>query len=63
VWTTSGGAYCGSCHGVPPADASHAPNLPLTACATCHAATIDAMGNIIVTNGASHHMDGVVDAN
>jgi hypothetical protein len=37
--------------------------MPLSACVACHAATVDGYGNILVTNGTSHHMDGVVDAN
>ena len=65
VWTTTGAVTCGSCHGIPPATASHTANMPLTSCATCHPLTVTAAGSIIVTpgpNGAtSHHMDGVVD--
>jgi predicted CxxxxCH...CXXCH cytochrome family protein len=62
-WTSTGTVFCGSCHGIPPADASHTPAMTLQTCATCHPATVDAYGSIIVTSGASHHMDGVIDAN
>jgi predicted CxxxxCH...CXXCH cytochrome family protein len=62
-WTASGASsvYCGSCHGLPPADASHAPTMTLTDCATCHAQTVSAFGNILVSGGK--HINGVVDAN
>ena len=63
VWTTEGTAGCGTCHGIPPADANHSPSMTLATCTTCHAATMDATGNIIITNGTSHHIDGVIDAN
>lgn len=63
VWTETGGAACGTCHGVPPA--SHAPGLPITACAGCHPRTIDPSGAIILTPGpdgpTSEHIDGDVD--
>lgn len=60
-WTARGEVSCGSCHGVPPADGAHAADLPLTACATCHPGTVDAFGNILVTDGISEHLNGVVD--
>jgi predicted CxxxxCH...CXXCH cytochrome family protein len=60
-WTSSGQVSCGSCHGIPPADASHSPTMTLTSCASCHPGTVDAFGNIIVTNGESEHINGVVD--
>ena len=63
AWTTQGTAGCGTCHGVPPADGNHDAATTLTACTTCHAATMDATGNIVITGGASHHIDGVIDAN
>ena len=63
VWTTHGTVACGTCHGIPPASAPHTPAMPLSACVACHAASVDGFGNILVTNGTSHHMDGVVDAN
>ena len=62
VWTTSGAASCGTCHGIPPVDANHTPAMTLTSCASCHPSTVDAFGNIIVTNGTSTHVNGVVDA-
>jgi predicted CxxxxCH...CXXCH cytochrome family protein len=63
VWTTHGQVACGTCHGIPPVTSSHNPTMLLTGCVNCHAATVDGSGNILVTNGTSHHMDGVVDAN
>jgi predicted CxxxxCH...CXXCH cytochrome family protein len=57
-WTSTGEVSCGSCHGVPPADASHAPDLALTSCATCHPGSVDAFGNILVPG---EHLDGIVD--
>lgn len=60
-WTATGEVFCGSCHGVPPADASHDPTMPLTSCATCHPDTVDAFGNILVTGGISEHINGIVD--
>jgi predicted CxxxxCH...CXXCH cytochrome family protein len=61
VWTSSGEVFCGSCHGIPPVDASHNAGMTLTSCASCHPGTVDAFGNIIVTNGTSEHINGIVD--
>ncbi len=61
VWTSTGEVTCGSCHGIPPSDAPHTPTMTLTSCAACHSGTVDAFGNIIVTNGTSEHINGVVD--
>ena len=63
VWTTHDVATCGTCHGIPPVDGNHTAAMTLPTCVTCHSATVDAFGNILVTSGTSHHMDGVVDAN
>jgi predicted CxxxxCH...CXXCH cytochrome family protein len=63
LWT--GGtpeAQCGTCHGVPPADSNHTSAMTLASCATCHPDTVDAGGAILVTNGTSFHINGVVDA-
>jgi predicted CxxxxCH...CXXCH cytochrome family protein len=60
-WTSTGEVSCGSCHGIPPTDAPHTPAMTLTSCATCHPGTVDAFGNIIVINGMSKHINGVVD--
>ena len=62
-WTGTGDVFCGSCHGVPPADANHTAGLPLTACVTCHPRTVDAFGNILLGPGGltSEHIDGNVD--
>lgn len=66
VWTTSGGAACGSCHGIPPTTPSHTPGMPLASCATCHPDSVTPTGSIIITPGpngsTSTHMDGDVDA-
>jgi len=48
-WTETGGAFCGSCHGVPPATASHNSSMSLSSCATCHPASF------------TKHIDGVLD--
>jgi predicted CxxxxCH...CXXCH cytochrome family protein len=48
VWTTTGTAGCGTCHGIPPADANHDATMTLASCATCH--------------DPARHMDGAVDA-
>jgi predicted CxxxxCH...CXXCH cytochrome family protein len=60
TWNGPQGATCGACHGVPPADAVHAPTLTLAACHQCHAATIDESGALIV-GATSAHMNGIVD--
>jgi predicted CxxxxCH...CXXCH cytochrome family protein len=62
-WTSSGQVSCGTCHGIPPATASHSPTMPVTSCVTCHPRTVDAFGNIIVTGQTSTHINGVVDVN
>lgn len=65
LWTREGQAYCGSCHGIPPQDPAHTPDMRLGDCARCHPATIDASGTIIVSgppgSETSAHMNGVVD--
>lgn len=67
VWTAVGRdqAACGTCHGVPPADANHAPDMDLTSCSGCHPRTVDAFGNVLRTGppGAEHseHIDGNPD--
>lgn len=61
VWTSSGQVSCGTCHGIPPIDASHTPGMTLTSCVACHPGTVDAFGNILVTNGTSEHINGIVD--
>ncbi len=60
-WTSTGEVSCGTCHGIPPVDASHIPLMTLASCAGCHPGTVDAFGNIIVTNGTSEHINGHVD--
>ena len=66
VWTQTGGATCGSCHGIPPTTASHLPGMLLTSCASCHPQTVTPSGTIVITPGpngsTSTHMDGDVDA-
>lgn len=61
VWTGANQVFCGSCHAIPPATPAHATATTLSTCASCHPRTVDAFGNIIVENGASAHLDGVVD--
>jgi predicted CxxxxCH...CXXCH cytochrome family protein len=57
VWAQVDGSQkqCGSCHGFPPP----APHPTSTGCASCHPATVDALGNILVSGGK--HIDGNVD--
>jgi predicted CxxxxCH...CXXCH cytochrome family protein len=62
VWTAKQQVYCGSCHGIPPADSYHAPTLTITDCTTCHP-DIDPFGNIIVTGSppSSQHINGTIE--
>lgn len=62
-WTSLGEVSCGSCHGIPPSTAAHAPDLPLTSCAGCHPRSVDAFGNILFGPDGltSEHADGDVD--
>jgi len=66
-WTDVGqnAVVCGSCHGIPPVDASHSPSMTLLDCATCHPGSIGTNGFPIVTGTAGHetseHINGVVD--
>jgi predicted CxxxxCH...CXXCH cytochrome family protein len=62
-WTAlgQGEAACGTCHGIPPADAFHAPTLTLTDCHDCHSPSVDPFGNIVFTGDDSEHLDGDVD--
>jgi predicted CxxxxCH...CXXCH cytochrome family protein len=66
VWNAldQGQVACGTCHGVPPQDGSHAPELTFRDCAECHT-SVDAFGNVIVRNGpdgpTSQHIDGDID--
>ncbi len=53
-WTETGGAACGTCHGVPPATPAHAPDLPLSSCGGCHPYPT-------VPAASSGHIDGDVD--
>ena len=61
VWNSGLVASCGACHGVPPKDSLHDPKWGLSTCATCHPQTIDPSGQVIVNNGMSTHINGVVD--
>ena len=61
VWTKTGEAVCGSCHGIPPANAAHAPTLQLTDCVTCHSSSVDANGYPIVNGQNSEHINGRID--
>ena len=64
VWTAGGSQlFCGSCHGIPPRDATHSLNIDIGDCYRCHAGTVDPAGNIIFSGPArtSLHINGVVD--
>lgn len=66
VWTTQGGVFCGSCHGIPPTGAPHTSTMTLSSCAACHPQTMNAAGNLILTTDpagvvTSKHINGVVD--
>jgi predicted CxxxxCH...CXXCH cytochrome family protein len=63
VWTSvgTGEAACGACHGLPP-PAPHASAAGLTACASCHADTIDATGTLVAPSAGGKHLDGAVQA-
>ncbi len=58
VWTQerSPRLTCGSCHGVPPVNGDHDPNLSMVDCAQCHGDSIDASAQFLM-NGA-RHVDG-----
>lgn len=54
--------YCGSCHGIPPIDADHQAEWPITECQRCHGASVDGFGNPrFDEDGRSRHLDGIVD--
>jgi len=65
-WTAvgRGEAACGRCHGLPPADGRHDPELGIADCTTCHS-SVDDHGNILFTGDPGHeaslHLDGHVD--
>lgn len=65
TWTTPGSEgqlTCGSCHGLPPTTQGHDASMTLKDCATCHAKTVDAKGDILFApDGSSTHINGVVD--
>jgi predicted CxxxxCH...CXXCH cytochrome family protein len=63
VWTSvgSGGAACGTCHGIPP-PFPHVVVSDLTKCAACHPETMDATGAIIPATKGGKHVDGTVQA-
>lgn len=62
-WTGfgTGQVYCGSCHGVPPEGPAHVGVLALSDCVRCHPSSVDRFGNILVDEGGSDHVNGVVD--
>ena len=60
AWTGAAQAYCGSCHGLPPGDDSHA-GITFPDCSRCHPSTVEPDGRIIVSAGASTHINGAVD--
>jgi hypothetical protein len=58
AWAPSPAGYaCGSCHGVPPANATHA-GAKLLDCWKCHPSTMDSSGALL----PAAHVNGVVDA-
>lgn len=65
-WTGVGTqqVVCGSCHGAPPVDDKHTPDMKLNGCAACHP-SVDGYGNPIITGApgqeTSKHINGVVD--
>jgi hypothetical protein len=61
VWTQTGSAACGSCHGIPPATPVHASATSIATCATCHPRVVDTVGNFLFTGGVSAHLDGDID--
>ncbi len=63
VWSHAGDgeASCGTCHGLPPTGGLHTPDMPISACTTCHP-SVDAIGDIVfLTPETSEHLDGDVD--
>jgi predicted CxxxxCH...CXXCH cytochrome family protein len=67
-WTSGLALTCGTCHGAPPNTAAHAGSTTLASCATCHAATVSALGNLVVTQQAdgglaTTHLNGRVEKN
>jgi predicted CxxxxCH...CXXCH cytochrome family protein len=65
VWTLgTSQAFCGSCHGLPPATAAHA-GITFPDCNRCHSSSVAANGGIIVSGppGArtSTHLNGAID--
>jgi predicted CxxxxCH...CXXCH cytochrome family protein len=66
TWTRVGRAEaaCGRCHGLPPHDTVHDPDLGIADCTTCHP-SVDATGTILFTGPAgaetTEHLDGTVD--
>ncbi|HSN92426.1 MAG TPA: CxxxxCH/CxxCH domain-containing protein [Anaeromyxobacteraceae bacterium] len=64
VWTRvgMGEAACGTCHGLPPPAPHPTVSGGLTACSSCHAATVDAAGTVIPPRAGGKHLDGLVEA-
>ena len=65
VWTLgTSQAFCGSCHGAPPGNATHAAIL-FPDCARCHSATVGPTGLILVSGPpdarTSNHINGMID--
>ncbi|MEW5848572.1 MAG: CxxxxCH/CxxCH domain-containing protein [Myxococcota bacterium] len=65
TWTSAGQGlvYCGSCHGIPPADPNHDDTMTSLQCVNCHAGSVDRWGRIIINpDGTSLHLNGVANA-
>jgi predicted CxxxxCH...CXXCH cytochrome family protein len=63
-WTDvgSGAASCARCHGIPPQDNAHTAEMTLNGCVECHAGAVDEFGRVLFApNGASLHINGVID--
>ncbi|HXO16129.1 MAG TPA: CxxxxCH/CxxCH domain-containing protein [Steroidobacteraceae bacterium] len=65
VWTLgTSQAFCGSCHGAPPGNSTHA-GITFPDCARCHSSTVSPTGIILVSGPpearTSTHINGVID--
>jgi len=65
LWQQAGlnTVLCGSCHGIPPVDSNHTPDMTSLGCTQCHPGSVDQFGRIIVRpDGTSDHINGVANA-
>lgn len=64
-WTPPGAfqVVCGSCHGIPPVDVNHTPDMNSQGCVQCHSGTVNGFGVIVFApDGTSLHINGAADA-